>query len=388
MNKRMREILAIIDEKMTAAKDFKDGNATKGIEKDLEKASALMGEIKDLQKEYDLEKDMYEAEKAANQPTEKEAQQAFEEKPDEAVKAFMKAARAGFPKATMTEGTAANGGYTVPEDIQTRIEQYRDAKFSLRQLVRVSPVTTNKGAYTFKKRSQKTGFTKVGEGGKIGATDTPEFERVEWAIDKYAGYLPVTNELFDDTDANLQTVLVEWLGDEARVTDNKNILEIAKTFTAKTLHTATLLADIKKILNVDLGQAYKPTSAIVTNDSGLDILDNLTDKDGKPLLTPNPQDPMKMQLRAGATVVPIKVIPNSDLPDDTTNVPFFIGDMYEAIDLRDRKQISILSTTVGAIGTLNAFEEDLTILRGMLREDVVKRDANALFFATLNTAGE
>ena len=29
MNKRMREILALIDEKMNAAKDFKDGNENK-----------------------------------------------------------------------------------------------------------------------------------------------------------------------------------------------------------------------------------------------------------------------------------------------------------------------------------------------------------------------
>lgn len=69
----------------------------------------------------------------------------------------------------MSEGSKADGGYTVPEDIQTRINKYKESKFSLGQLVRKESVKTEKGSRTFKKRSQQTGFTKVGEGGKIGA---------------------------------------------------------------------------------------------------------------------------------------------------------------------------------------------------------------------------
>ena len=45
----------------------------------------------------------------------------------------------------MNEGTAADGGYTVPEDIQTRINERRTAKTSLIDLVDVENVTTNKG---------------------------------------------------------------------------------------------------------------------------------------------------------------------------------------------------------------------------------------------------
>lgn len=389
MNKRMRELLALIDEKMNAAKDFKDGNTNKGIEKDLEKAVNLMNEIKELQKEYDLEKEMYELNKQENEPTPTQVEKAVKEnKQDDAVKKFLMAARAGFPKATMTEGTDADGGYTVPEDIQTQIEEYRDAKFSLRNLVRVNKVTTNSGAYTFKARADQTGFSKVAEGGAIGASATPKFERVTWAIDKYAGYLPVTNELLRDSDANIINTVVEWMGDEARVTDNKNILEVAKTFTAKTLTKAGILDELKTIVNVDLGQAFAGTVSIITNDNGLNVLDNLKDANGLPILTPNPQDAMKLQIRAGAHVIPLVVVPNADLPNDTTKIPFIVGDMKEAIDLRDRQAMELMSSNVAAIGTLNAFENDLNIWRGILREDVVKRDAKALYYATLDTAGE
>lgn len=389
MNKKMRELLAKIEEKHSAVKDFLNGNETKGIEKDVDKATALLEEIKSLQKEFDAEKALYELEKAENEPTDEEAQKALEKnKNDDAVKKFIDSARQGFPKATMTEGTPADGGHIVPEDIRTQIETYRDAKFSLRQLVRVTPVTTNKGANTFKKRAQQTGFTKVTEGGKITSTSSPQFKRVSWEIEKYAGYLPVTNELLADTDANITNTIVEWLGDESRVTDNVNILAVAKTFTTRTINKASALDDIKKILNVDLGQAFKSTSAVVTNDDGLQFLDTIKDSDGNYVLQPNPADPMKMVLCAGANTIPVVVVPNADLATTGTKIPFFIGDMAEAIELKDRQQLSVMTSNTATIGTLNAFEQDLTIWRGILREDVVKRDSEALFFAELDTAGE
>lgn len=383
MNKKMRELLAKIQEKQMQAKAF----MTDGENKDVAKAMTLLDEADELQKEFEVEKRLYEAEKAAGQPTDgqvEDAQKAVQK--DDAVKKFVNAARQGFPKATMTEGTQADGGYVVPEDIRTQIEHYRDSKFSLRSLVGVENVTTNKGSRTFKKRAQQNGFSEVAEGGKITATATPQFERMSYAIKKYAGYLPVTNELLADTDQNIVNEIVAWLGDEARVTDNKNILVVAKTFTAKTINKATALDDIKQILNVDLGQAFKPTSAVVTNDNGLQFLDTLKNDKGEYLLQPSPADPMKLVLCAGATTVPVVVVPNADLANDTTKIPFFIGDMKEAIKLFDRQVMTVISSNIAVVGELNAFEEDLTIWRGMLREDVEKRDANALFFAQLDTA--
>lgn len=383
MNKKMREILAKIEEKTAQAKTFMADDT-----KDIEKANKALDEVEALKKEFETEKRLFEATKDVNTPTLKEVEDKNKEKTKEdSTKEFAKMARMGF-KATagtpMTEGTMADGGYVVPQDIQTKINEYRDAKFSLRQLVRVEPVTTKSGARTYKTKAQMTGFTKVGEKDNIGAVATPTFERVEYSIDKYAGYLPITNELLNDSDSNIENTAVEWLGDEARVTDNNNIITEAKTFTNKVLTEAGILDEIKTILNVDLGQAYKPVSAIVTNDNGLNVLDKLKDSDGKYLLSPVANEPMKLQLSAGSTVIPVHVIPNKDLADDSAKgIPFFIGSMYDAITLFDRQQITINTSNVAVVGTLNAFEDDLTIWRGMLREDVTKVDSNALFYATL-----
>lgn len=213
----------------------------------------------------------------------------------DAVKAFADAARAGF-KNSMSEGVDADGGYTVPVDIQTKINEYRDAKASLIDEVDVEKVSTVSGQRTYKKRAQQAGFTKVAEGGKIGVKNTPQFERMSYQIEKYAGAFPVTNELLKDSDANIVATLTAWIGGESRVTRNKLILEEL----AKQEKTAlTGLDDIKKALNVTLGQAFKPTSKIITNDDGLQYLDTLKDQNGRDLLQPNPTEPAKIQLRVG-----------------------------------------------------------------------------------------
>ena len=375
MNKKMRELLAKIESKQALAKGY-----TEGENKDLEKAKEILNEIDKLQEEYDVEKRLFENEKEAAKLNEEDvakvekniANKNEEEEKEDAVSKFAKEIR-NIAKG-MNEGTPADGGYTVPEDISTMVEKRREAKASLIDLVSVETVSTNKGSRTFKKRSQQTGFTKVGEGGKITSKSTPQFERIDYVISKYAGYLPVTNELLEDSDTNIVNIIVEWLGDESRVTRNKIILELIKKKEEKKLNG---LDDIKETLNVTLGSAFKYTSVIVTNDDGLQYLDTLKDNDGKYLLQPNPANPMQMRLSAGATTVPVITVPNVDLPTTTNKIPFIIGDLKEAIKFFDRKQLTINTSNVAAIGELNAFEEDLTLFRGIEREDCQFKDKEA-----------
>lgn len=372
----MRELLTQIEEKTTKAKVYlEDG--------DTEKANASLDEAQKLKEQYEAEKRLYEMTKETNTPSDKELEMQKEQKQEiSSEKAFADAARRGF-KTTMTEGTNSDGGYTVPEDIRTRVETYRDSKESLLKYVRVEKVTTDKGARTFKARANQTGFAKVAEAGKIGAGTTPTFERIQYDIDKYAAYYPVTNELLADSDANITNILTEWIGDESRVTANKLILEQIKTNTATEIKNG--VDGIKKVLNQTLGSAFKPTSKIFTNDDGLQYLDTLKDSDGDYLLQPNPTDPMKMQLCAGASVIPVVVIPNADMPtDDTTDasssksrIPMIIGDLKEGIVYWDRQMLSLMMSTVASAGTLNAFEQDLTLIRAIEREDVTPRDKKA-----------
>lgn len=366
MNKKLLELLDKINNKKVEVRSLVDQGK-------IEEAKAAKDELKKLQDEFDILKDIDDT-AVTNLENNTNKGVNLNQKKD-SVKEFADAARKGF-RNSMNEGTAADGGYTVPEDIQTRINERRTAKTSLIDLVDVENVTTNKGSRTFKKRTQQTGFTKIGEGGKLSAGSTPQFERMSYEIAKYAGYFPVTNELLEDSDANITDTLVTWIGDESRVTRNKIILGVIDQ-KAKT--TIKSLDDIKEALNVTLGQAFKQTSCIVTNDDGLQWLDTLKNDRGEYLLQPSPADPMKMVLCAGATTVPVKVIPNGDMPSDTTTkgttkIPVIIGDLKEGIKFFDRKRLTLITSNIAVAGELNAFEEDLTLFRAIEREDCKTKD--------------
>lgn len=366
MPKELRELLDKINAKKAEVKNFVAENK-------IEEAKSSKEELKNLQDKFDVLYDLYEEQKENNEEGIKD--KAKEKTKENSVKEFANAARNGFRVSNkMSVGSKLDGGYTVPEDILTSINTYRESKKSLKDLVTVEKVTTNKGSRTFKKRAQQTGFAKVGEGGKIQKNATPQFERLDYEIDKYAGYFPVTNELLEDSDENIVNTLVQWIGDESRVTANKLILEVIKT---KGETQLAGLDDIKKALNVTLGSAFKSTSKVITNDDGLHYLDTLKDADDKYILQPDPVTPMEMWLCAGATKVPVEVIPNSDMPSTGNKAPFIIGDLKEGIVFWDRQLMSIKMSDIASIGDLNAFEEDLTLFRAIEREDVTKKDEQA-----------
>ena len=387
MNKKMRELLAKIEAKQELAKGY-----TEGENKDLVKAKEILDEIDKLQEEYEIEKRLFENEKESAKlneedvaKIEKNIADKKEEEEENVTKDFAKAVRTMVNK-TLNEGVAESGGYTVPEDIVTKVERLRETKESLVDLVSVKKVTTNKGQETFKKRSQITGFTSIGEGGKIPKTGKIQFSRVKWEINKYGGYMPVTNELLEDSDEDIESFMTEWLADESRVTRNNIILAVIAEKDETELNG---LDDIKKALNVTLGSKFKSTSKIVTNDDGLQYLDTLKDNDGKYLLQANPADPMQLRLSAGATTVPLKVFSNDTIPTKEGKIPFIIGDLKEGIKFYDRRQISLLASQVASVGTgddtLNAFEEDLTLIRGIEREDAQMRDEEAFVNGYIST---
>ena len=163
MNKKLLELLDTINEKKQLIKNLVDSGK-------LEEAKQAKEELINLQQQFDLLKDL--EDDAFENLQQKAAAGTLTPagEPKNSIKEFADAARSGFRVTnSMNEGTPADGGYTVPEDIQTRINTYREATRSLINLVDVETVTTNKGSRTFKKRSQQTGFQKVGEGGKIQA---------------------------------------------------------------------------------------------------------------------------------------------------------------------------------------------------------------------------
>lgn len=300
------------------------------------------------------------------------------------VKAFAAAARKNF-----SEGVPADGGYTVPEAISTKINHLRDAEFSLRRLVSVRKVKTSSGEDTYRKRGHGAGFSSISEGGKIPKIAGPKFFRLPWKVEKYGGFMFATNELLSDTDANIVGEVTEWFADNARVTDNLLVLatlreKYERKDDPESYEVIESIDDLKLILNVKLGQTFAPTSTIVTNDDGLQWLDTLKDKEGNSLIKDVENDPLKRYISVGFRKVPLCVIPNGDLPTDLEKgAPVIVGDLKEACKLIDRNVLSLKASGVAAIGTgddaVNAFGEDLTVWRGLERLDCKIKDAESYY---------
>ena len=368
MNEKLKKLLNQINAKKKEIQDLIG-------EDKLEEAKKAKEELDDLQAKFDILKDV----------VDKEEEVQKERKPvvtqDDAIAKFAAAARRGFRNAATdaaNETTPADGGYTVPQDIQTKINEYKQAKFALENLVSVEKVSTASGRRTFVSRANHTGFTLVAEQGAIGKSNIPQFEPLSYAVKKYAGYLPVTNELLADSDANISSFLINWLGEEDIATKNALIIAALKT---KTKVTMTDLDDIKTAVNVTLGQAFAGSVQIVTNDDGLNYLDTLKDGGGvRYLLSPDmdPDSPFRMRLAVGATTIPVVVVPNGILATDATDgIPFFVGDFKEAIKIFDREQLNIMTSNVASVTGFNAFEQDMTLFRAIERLDCVVQDTGA-----------
>ena len=378
----------------------KVGEAQAAVEAgDLDKAEALTKEAGDLAGQIEKVKALIAEQERYGGGGEDEPQPARKGLPlqqeveesgyQKAVKSFAQAAREGFPRQKaagdmMQEGVDPDGGYTVPEDIVTKIISLREGKESLLGEVRVIPVKTKSGRRTFKKRGQHQGFATVAEAAKFGKTATPQFTTLSYEVEKRGGYLPVTNELLEDSDSNITAVVQEWLADEARVTANKEILAVVQGKDAQDLK------DLDGILKawVGLGSTFRASSKLITNDDGLLWLGTLKDANGRYLLTPNPAEPHQLRLCVGPYTLPVKTYDNETIPTTDGKIPMVLGDLKEGVVYWDRRQFSVRVSDVAVVGDFNAFEQDMTVWRGSLRDDCTSWDDAAFVNGYISQAAE
>lgn len=371
MNKKLLELLNSINAKKTEVKSLVEAGK-------LEEAKTAKEELKTMQDSFDILKDMDDEEPVTNSVT--PVHTATE-------KSFAQNVRE-LPLNIMKEGTDASGGYIVPVDVQTKINHYKEVHKSVRDIVTVEKVSTNKGSRTYEKKAKLTGFQKVTEDGKLQAMTEPSYERVTYEIQDFGGYLPVSNDLLSDTDANLEAEIVNWVGRNSLATDNREVFKLAKSAKDEVAMKAGL-AGIKTVAN-SISNAY--VKCIVTNDDGVNYLDTLEDKNGRPLLNPDPTAPANLQLRCGAQVLPVVVFSNSDLETDTTTavgnliIPFIVGDLKEGIKLFDRQQTSLFASNTASVTGFNAFEQRSTIYRADMRADYKVVDTDSFVYATMKVA--
>ncbi|ELK44000.1 phage major capsid protein, HK97 family [Brevibacillus agri BAB-2500] len=284
-------------------------------------------------------------------------------------------------RAVMNEGNTnpaigdGDVGIVVPQDIQTRINTLMRDWNDLSQYVTVENVSALSGSRVLETDADMTPFADVDEYGVIQATDNPKFTPISYKVKKRAGYLPLTNELLADSDANLLGYITNWIARKAAHTRNVHILSKLQSLTPKAL--ADLKA-INTVLNVELDPAISRSAVLLTNQDGFNWLDNQVDGMGRPILMDDITQPGRKLFKGR----PIAVVSNRNLPSDTVNnkAPLFIGNLKQSMVLFNRRFFELASTREGG----DAWRRDTTELRTIMRDDYVQWDAAAAVYGQLD----
>ena len=359
-NKKLRELMQLKAEKVTAAE-----NAINN--KEMEVANELMEEIKGYTKEIETIQNLI-----SYKNDDKVVDLAEEKKEETGLVAVQNYIKSGIVNAAgpLKESEGENGGYLVPEDVKTAINEYRRSFVSLKDHVDVRSVVVPSGSEVYEKTSQLTGLTNITELGEIQEMNAEVFERITYKVKDFGGILPVSRFLLQDSPENLLAYLGKWFMKKQVVTENKEIIAVLKTLTKKAI---TKVDEIKEAFNVTLDPIFLDNTKVLTNQDGFNILDSLKDKNGNYLLQPVVTDPTKRTL-VGKEVI---VLPNTHLPNEAANkFPLYVGDLKEAVRVYELNELEIKSTDVGGKSfTRNSYDTRLITrfdVKAVDKEAVVK----------------
>jgi len=358
MNKKLRELMQLKAEKVTMAE-----NAINNKETEL--ANSLMEEIKGYTEEINQIQNLI-----SLKHDDKVVDLHEESKEETGLVAVKNYIKSGIVNAAgpLKESEGENGGYLVPEDVRTAINEYRRSFVSLKNYVDVRSVVVPSGSEVYEKTSQLTGLTNITELGEIQEMNAEVFEKITYTVKNFGGILPVSRFLLQDSPENLLAYLGKWFMKKQVVTENKEIIAVLKTLTKKAI---TKVDEIKEAFNVTLDPIFLDNTKVLTNQDGFNVLDSLKDKNGNYLLQPVVTDPTKRTL-LGKEVI---VLPNTHLPNETANkFPLYIGDLKEAVRVYELNELEIKSTDVGG----KAFTRNSYDTRLITRFDVKAIDKEAV----------
>nr|WP_241653743.1 phage major capsid protein [Enterococcus faecium] len=260
--------------------------------------------------------------------------------------------------------TTVGAEAVIPVDRITKPEKQPETVVDLRQHVGRVPVTTGTGSYPIL-RANKNKMISVAELAKNPALANPEFTKVNYEIETYRGYIPVSQESLDDSDIDLGGLVAESIQRQSLNTSNAEIAAKLQTATAKTV---TTIDDLKDIVNVAIDPAYNVK--FIASQSFFNELDKMKDNDGRYLLQQDVTVASGYKLLGREVVVMADDVIGKTAGDKVA----FVGDPSLFVKFFDRQQASVRWVDNDVYGQL---------LAGFVRFDVEVADTAAGFYVTL-----
>lgn len=195
----------------------------------------------------------------------------------------------------------------------------------------------------------------------------PAISEIDYSIKTYRGYVPVSQEMIDDADYDIMSIVEDEVFNQG---ENTELSLVAAVLKEATQADAAGFDGIKDIYNKKLKSIYK--ASIVVTKSMFAALDKVKDKDGRYMLQTDVASPTGYSF-GGKTIYKV---------DDTVfgnegDMKFFIGDVTEFVKEFDRAQVSVKWVNNEIYGQL---------LGLFIRLDIKKVDDEAGFFGTYTDA--
>ena len=181
-----------------------------------EEAKALNEQIKQAEEIENMEEELQGDEGTpVTEPT-------ADKKPD-VNKAFLKAlmgkrltpAENALIERPDTETDEPNGSILVPQDENTRINEYKRQYKSLRTHVREYRTTVISGSFVYENNSTMSLLTDIDEMEEIPQEDGPKFKTKGYSIKNKGAILPVSNTLLADEQSGLMSYVGRWFARKA-----------------------------------------------------------------------------------------------------------------------------------------------------------------------------
>ena len=317
MNKRMRELLALMREQQNKADEYLKAGDSVNLNNTLEY-------ISELQAAYSSEKAVFELEKNGI-PKAKDGESTENKLSgfDIFAKMLQKKPLTEAENALITGG-ASGEDYIVPEDVDLSIREARRSYISLKDQVTVYPTTTLSGSRVYDTEDSED-LTAFDDGDDIGAASNPKFTQKKWTIGFYGKTFPISNILLGAEKAGLMAYINRWFIRKAIRTENKAIITALKK--GKSAVDIAGLAGLKEQINTKIEDDYLIDGVILTNHTGFQMLDGETDAVGRPMLTRDPYNPTERRYMG----LPVIRVSDSLLPNESSKAPIFIGSLKAGI---------------------------------------------------------
>lgn len=267
------------------------------------------------------------------------------------------------------------GSVIIPETILTpEHEQHQFPR--LGSLVRTVKVSTTTGKLpVFQTSSDKLSVhTEFQPSERYAA---PEIKPINWDLKTYTGNYAFSQDLISDSSYNWQSELSSRL-QELKDNTNDDLIINALTNGVTTKTATDLISDIKTALNVNLKPQDSQAASIVLSQSAYNELDQMTDKEGRPLVQPDVTKGTGQSI-LGKTVVVV---------DDLLFPAAKAGDANIIVAPLQKAVINFQNNEITG-QFIDSYDVWYKILGIYLREDVVqaRKDLITLITSSKATAG-